>query len=877
MRHTKTFNLFRLGIILSVCWALVFNPSTVQAVPGAAFSVDSAGDLPDSIPGDGQCLTAGGECTLRAAIQESNALAGQDTVTILSLTLSISITAPLPPLTDTLGTVIQGFPSEVDGTNAGAGTDGIKLISDHNKIQRLEISHFSGSGIYIAGSDNILGIDGDGSGDDAEGNVIVDNGGDGVVIQGDHNTLAGNWIGTMDGVTSRPNHMGVVLLPGASGNVIGTNGDVISDDLEGNLISGNGNIGIFMQEGATQNRLAGNIIGANAAGSAALPNHDDGISLWGAPGNVIGTNGDGLADAMEGNLISGNAGEGIYIYGITSTLNVVSDNIIGTNAAGNAALTNLGAGIWLSGAPGNLIGTNGDGLSDDLEGNLISGNKLDGLYLDGITTTQNIIAGNFIGTDITGTQVLTNGWYGIEVFNAPANYIGTDGDGVSDMLERNLISGNGLDGIAIGGVSAYQNVVAGNYVGTDVNGGAAIPNGSRGILIDNATGNVIGTDGDGLGDEAERNLVSGNKLDGIYIHGLGASQNQVARNYIGTDILGLIAIPNGGVGVRISAASSNIVGTNGDGLGDALEGNLISGNILTGTLIEDLSSQQNEVAGNRIGANALGNAAMPNGGAGIEIKAAFGNRIGTNGDGLSDGLEGNLVSGNSGAGVVLSGEATNNRISGNRIGVLATEDTPLPNGKDGVRIENGMSNVIGLSLDGSSGAANTIAFNQGAGIYVGENLKNTLRGNIIYENQTLGIDLAPPGVNPNDAGDGDSGPNELQNFPVLGITDVLEGSLTFTGTLNSLPDAQFILDLYTNVTCDPSGYGQGQVYLTSLLVTTNSSGNTSFTLLVEGGLPQGNFVTATATDSQGNTSEFSACVEVQLPNTSFTFLPMIVK
>ena len=118
-------------------------------------------------------------------------------------------------------------------------------------------------------------------------------------------------------------------------------------------------------------------------------------------------------------------------------------------------------------------------------------------------------------------------------------------------------------------------------------------------------------------------------------------------------------------------------------------------------------------------------------------------------------------------------------------------------------------------------------------------------------------------VTPNDPEDGDSGPNNLQNFPVLATAVTSAGSTTIDGSLNSTPSTMFLVEFFSNSVCDPSGFGEGESFLGSGTVITDGSGNGSFSETLPTGATPGQFVTATATDLDGNTSEFSACgVEV---------------
>ena len=129
----------------------------------------------------------------------------------------------------------------------------------------------------------------------------------------------------------------------------------------------------------------------------------------------------------------------------------------------------------------------------------------------------------------------------------------------------------------------------------------------------------------------------------------------------------------------------------------------------------------------------------------------------------------------------------------------------------------------------------------------------------------LGIDLIPDGVTPNDAGDGDTGANNLQNFPVLTSITSSSSNTTTVGTLNSAANTQFRIELFSNSACDPTGYGEGETLIGSTNVTTDGTGNAGFTFNSSASVPVGHFITATATDPNNNTSEFSQCMQVPAP------------
>jgi CSLREA domain-containing protein len=577
-------------------------------------------------------------------------------------------------------------------------------------------------------------------------------------------------------------------------------------------------------------------------------NFNHGVYISGGSNNVVGTDGDGVDDADEGNQIVTNSGDGVYISGDN---NRVSGNLIGTG--GTAANPN-DHGVYIYSGTGNLIGTDGDGVSDTEERNIISGNERDGIE---IRSSQNTVAGNYIGTDQYGTSAIPN-YNGVLVTNGgDYNVIGTNGDGQGDTTEGNLISGNMYHGVDISGAGTNRNKVAGNTIGLDVTGSLALPNGTYGIYVHNgASNNYIGTDSNGQSDQAERNVVSGNDHEGVVIEGSGTSGNEVAGNYIGVNAAGTEAVGNE-TGVLIYGATGNTIGGTG-----VWSGNLISGNEYYGVNLYQ-GANNNTVIRNIIGANHIGMSTIPNIRDGVRIRESGGNEIGG-----STTMERNLISGNGYSGVVIGGEGANgNIVLGNYIGVAVNGTTALGNSHSGISIST-MDNIIGGI---EAGAGNTIAYNGQDGVIVGgeEATGNSIRGNAIYNNNQIGIDLRTGssgwGPTENDGvGDPDTGPNGYQNYPVLTLVEIIpqSGVLSIHGVLTSTPDTDFGLDVYLNNDCDPSGYGEGQSHLSDWKISGKSSGVSTFINSFSGSYTPGHFLTITATDPDGNTSEFSPCYEI---------------
>ncbi|VAW31830.1 hypothetical protein MNBD_CHLOROFLEXI01-2116 [hydrothermal vent metagenome] len=345
-----------------------------------------------------------------------------------------------------------------------------------------------------------------------------------------------------------------------------------------------------------------------------------------------------------------------------------------------------------------------------------------------------------------------------------------------------------------------------------------------------------------------RGVVIGN-FDGSGILIL-SNDNKVRCNHIGLGVDGISVIGNGVSGVFLSG-NENRVG----GQISAQQRNVLSGNF-RGILI---AGEDNLVRNNFIGTASDGMNLVSN------ASGILGNVTGIYISGNSNTIGGivsaarNVISGNNGAGFsVNGGEST--VILGNYIGVAKDGESPLPNNY-GIQL-NGLSiaNIVGSTVEGGS---NLIAYNSINGLQVDSNVvgiptQNEIRGNAIYDNGGLGIDLGNDGVDSNDPGDGDSDENERQNYPVLAT---LPNSFFVDATLDSQANSTYQIDIYRNDSCDPSGFGEGQEYLLTEEVTTDGTGQIAFQFLAVGSLPN-DFLTATATDPNGNSSEFSACVQL---------------
>ena len=427
---------------------------------------------------------------------------------------------------------------------------------------------------------------------------------------------------------------------------------------------------------------------------------------------------------------------------------------------------------------------------------------------------SNTISGNYIGTDVSGTVALGNAWGGVTVFSgAQWNVIGGDTAG-----ERNLISGNGDDGVTIDNPGTMNNTVAGNYVGTDVTGSYAIPNQAEGISLWDSSSHIW----------IRNNLVSGNGSNGIGLSN-GSSYNTVIANYVGTDASGTTALSNSGNGVSINGGASyneilnNVI--SGNGPRNRKDGTVMGIGIWGGSY--------NRISGNYVGTDVSGAVAVPNTWSAVFIAdGAHHNTIG----GASE-AERNLLSGNGGHAVEIRDSGTEyNIVSGNYMGTditgMSAIDNPNPivhdwEGRPEIYIWNEASHSVIGGV--TSAERNVIAGSPGDGILVSGvgTLSNTITRNSIHSNGDQGIELW-------------AGGNVELPAPVITSMDL------GAGTVGGTACASCTIEVFSD------DEDEGRVYEGT--TTADANGDWSFT---KDSPLTGPHVTATATDSQGNTSEFS--------------------
>jgi parallel beta-helix repeat protein len=442
-----------------------------------------------------------GAGSLRQAILDANVFNNADNAPdsiVFSLPGSgvqtIAPLTPLPAITDILvldGTSQTGYAGvplvEINGVSAGPGGVGLEVDSAC-KIDGLAINGFAGVGILVA-----FGADGA--------------------------TLQANYIGT--------DATGTVAKGNVTGVVVNANNVLVA----GNLISGNDADGLMIA--GTSARVVGNFVGTDITGAGALGNGNFGINVAGGAGAIIGGTTPG-----SGNVVSANAADGITFSNAVGGL--VEANYVGTDSTGVSALPNSGNGVSVFFSNSVAIGAAAAGA-----GNVISANFGNGVYLN--FSTGCTVAGNFIGTDVTGS--LTTDGSGNALGNSGSGvYLDTDSAGNvvggNSPAARNVISGNFGNGITVQTSDPEANTISGNYVGTDAAGLVALPNLGNGIFITSSGNSVLA------------NLVSGNTGFGIK---LVCDLTTVTGNLVGVDSTGLNPLGNQGTGVYILGSKNAII------------------------------------------------------------------------------------------------------------------------------------------------------------------------------------------------------------------------------------------------------------------------------------------------------------------------------
>jgi hypothetical protein len=743
-------------------------------------------------------LSDHGAGSLRQAILNANCNPGADVINF-DVAGTITLASALPTVAGQVN---------INGTTA-PGFAGTPLVE-------VNFNHFGG-----------LQFDSGADGSALRSLSLVDAAGNGVTLDCvNHMLIVGNFIGLgPDGVTAAGDHGDGIALLNSSNITIG--GESAQDR---NVISANGLQGILVSD-SSNNVIMNNYIGTNAAGTAALGNGANGILVTDcSASNLIGGEASGGNDPTggvfvtppEGNLISGNGANGILIND-RATQNQVSGNFIGTAASGNSALGNGQNGVAIVQANDNsLIGCT---IHDDpfVFYNVIDGNGANGLLVDNSNGTT--IQANFFGMGANNDTAVGNALNGVVVEGTSTQTIMG-----GPIPLGNVDAANGQNGIVVSNTASFftsYNTFCGTAAFSD---DPNFGNGADGMLLTSTGGNIL----------LRTNVITENGHDGVELSG-AAQGIRVTGNLIGLGLNGTSTIvPMGNVdnGVEVDGTAHHDVIGGPQPTFNVVPQNTISSNGNDGVAI-DGHAHGITVNNTYIGTNVLGQQLSGNGGDGVYIGP------GTSGNVIGSPLPSLLtvISGNQGDGIDMQG-TTGNIVVGSLIGTDATGALPLANLGDGILVNASSHNLIGgIAAPNGRGLADVIAFNDLDGVFIQSGIDNGIHQNSIYGNGGLGIDLG-------------AGANLNQAAPVLNT--VTTGALTIqvTGTLTSRPKTTFTIELFASDTSGPSG----RFFLGLVRVKTNAAGVATFTFKHSRPPVGANFITATATDPNNNTSEFSASV-----------------
>jgi uncharacterized repeat protein (TIGR01451 family) len=433
---------------------------------------------------------------------------------------------------------------------------------------------------------------------------------------------------------------------------------------------------------------------------------------------------------------------------------------------------------------------------------------------------------------------------------APVNTPGLTIAGGNTSVKGLVVNGwQGAAGTGIVLTGAPRDSIVNCYIGTDATGKVAVPNGGDGIDISNGNNTIGGTTA------SLKNVISGNTFEGIQLFSSSASGNVILGNDIGVGVDGATKLGNGFAGIQSIGAVGNQIGGIVAGAGNVISNNQtgisIQGNVTTTT-----------IQGNFIGTDGTGSIAEGNTFDGININGGANNVIGGSGTGR------NVISANGRSGITISGaSAKNNIVRNNAIGVGANLTSPLGNATEGILLNGVFNEVIGgpLASDGNIVAYNGSLFTND-GIYVQAGSSVEIISNTIFSNAGLGIHLS-------------NGSNANQRAPVLTSAQEGAGQTNVVGQLTAAPNSQYIIQYFSNPTADPSGFGEGEVYLGSILVTTDGTGLADVSTRLTAPTNVGDVITSTATViGAQNTSAFSADVPITaapVTNLTVTITPNV--
>lgn len=613
-RNCSLFQFLLAAIIASASFVVVAAPQPAHAALDPNYTVTTTRDLLGSQCGADAIYPA--QCSLRQALTKAEAASGNVTVGFnipFNEESGPTNGDPMPGFDIATNTWTLTLPNgplplidkkiDIDGgsqaTAAGADNSGPLIFIDGTGVTSgggLTLSNVDGAQISRLGIINFQGSAQ--AGDDA---------GVGIELLNSKNiTIVGCSIGVNQaGTGAAPNDQAGIRLTGGSGNIIGGNNSLNS---EFNIISGNSTDGILIR-GANTNKIIGNRIGTNRAGTAKIPNQGNGIQLTlNANNNQIGApQNQSASDATLRNTIGGNGGFGILLNQASN--NQINGNSIGVNNAANIVLANVLGGIQILSTASRLSNGNIIGGATSTARNIIGGNGGPGILISGPESNDNVIHNNYIGVGPSQITSLFGNTIGVQISGGgDRNVIG--GSGL--ITGTNVIAGNSLDGIRISGAGtniSQGTIIKTNVIGLYTNESQPKPNGGAGVWIGSyVTNTVIGGATD-----AEKNVISGNVGVGVVITGTQTLSTTVSGNIIGlkrSSAGPYTSVQGNGEGVLIN---SNVVfpantapplGVHFTQIGGAAAGssNIIAGNKGSGIHIVGTGVVTTTISGNTIGA-----------------------------------------------------------------------------------------------------------------------------------------------------------------------------------------------------------------------------------------------------------------------------------
>ncbi|MGE4078807.1 MAG: beta strand repeat-containing protein [Reyranella sp.] len=533
-------------------------------------------------------------------------------------------------------------------------------------------------------------------------------------------------------------HSGLTFSTGSSGS-----------GLFGLALGNSGDNGVTLN--ASNITVDKNYIGIHANGSA-FANAFDGVYVSSlSSDNRIGLNDSG-ASGVVGNVISANGRNGIALHG--SADNVIVANRIGTSFDGNTAMANGHNGILLTeGANGNTIGgtlfvdtatgqvnnpTGDKGTAAQTFivpplGNLVSGNTADGILIEN-GSENNVLNGNFVGTNANGTAAVGNGGDGVRIVDADGNSLIGCTFVENPFVYYNILSGNGGNGLHV--TSSDNVTIQANYFGIGAFN-SVVSNGQNGILVDGDSRNTQVGGVIPLG-----NVAAGNEKNGIYV-------TDTVSGFITFNTFGGLfpfqgAAPNGNDGILIdSTGGNNLIRTN------VFSGNLNNGIEIAGdawgVTVDPNIAGLDTVGFSKTVNTGIGLPNMANGGHGLLITGtAHGNTIGGYLDSV---IPQNTFSGNVEYGLAITGAAYDNQVFDNVIGANVALLQALGNTAGGLLLaSSGSGNVIGgPTVDPTKPRSNFIGGNDGNGITIASGVT----GDVVVGN-SIGTDRAGAETLPNE-------------------------------------------------------------------------------------------------------------------------------